>query len=77
MKSENKVKLCEEESELNQKFAVKHINLLFCGAYLFTTVITLVLITHICQNPRHDIEKFLETELAKHEQIKQDKRPEG
>jgi hypothetical protein len=74
MKSESRKKLCEKETE---KFALKYINALFCGSYLFTIVIALILITHIWQSPRHDIEKFIENELAKHEHIKEDKLTEG
>lgn len=73
MKLENKMKL----SEKNEKFALKHINVLFCGSYLCTIVLTLTLIVHISQSPRYDLETFLRSELTRHERVKRDEQPKG
>jgi hypothetical protein len=70
MKSANTMK-----DEKCEKFAVKHINALFCGSYLLTIVLTLILITHISQSPRYDLETFLKFELARHERVKRDEQP--
>jgi hypothetical protein len=72
MKSANTMK-----DEKCEKFAVKHINALFCGSYLLTIVLTLILITHISQSPRYDLETFLKFELARHERVKRDEQPKG
>lgn len=73
MKSVNEMKLCEKE----EKFAVKHINALFCGSYLLAIVLALFLIAHISQSPRYDLETFLKFELARHERVKRDEQPKG
>ena len=73
MKSVKEMKLCEK----NEKFAVKHINALFCGSYLLVIVLALFLIAHISQSPRYDLETFLKFELARHERVKRDEQPKG
>lgn len=74
---EDKSKLCKSSDacELHQKFAIKHINSLFCASYLITIVIALTLTTYIhyvgeskSQKIQFTFEKFLENELLKYKE---------
>ena len=71
---EEKLKLCREVSECNEKFAIKNINLLICGSYLITIVIALALTTYVhyvesqSQKIQINFEKFMEKELLKHKE---------
>lgn len=75
---EDKTSLCEryEGSEREpSKFAIRHINSLFCASYLITIVIALALtayINYVSENRSREIQinvkKFVESELLKHKE---------
>lgn len=80
VEKEEKSKLCRsfevnECGQLQEKFAVKHINSLICGSY-FTTVVIAVALTayihyvgeHQSQKIQINLEKFVENELLKLEE---------
>lgn len=84
----DKSELCKnsdtsECSELQQKFAIKHINSLFCASYLTPIVIALALTTcfHYAGEHRNreiqiNFEKFVENELLKHKEYNNNKNNE-
>lgn len=70
-----KISDASECSEPHQKFAIKHINSLFCASYLITIVIALALTTYIHYVGEHKsqeiqfyFEKLVESELLKHKE---------
>lgn len=85
---EDKSELCKnsdasECSEPHQKFAIKHINSLFCASYLITIVIALALTAYIQYAGEHrsreiqfSFEKFVENELLKHKEYNNNKMSE-
>lgn len=74
--SYEKSSLCgKDEEQQPSKFAIKHINSLFCASYLITIVIALNLtayIHYVSENRSREIqinvEKFVESELLKHKE---------
>lgn len=85
---ENKSELCKnpdasECSELKRKFAIKHINSLFCASYLTPIVIALALTAYFHHAGEHrsreiqiSFERFVANELLKHTEYNNNKNNE-